>query len=311
MNILDRKKCLKLPISPTPDVKIGAKLPLLVSVPHGGYTIPLDLQPNVSLSYSDIFPDSDPYTRSIYSFKNEVMYYHDAVIARAIVDLNRREDDLPPHNRDGVIKSHTIFGKKIYRDGTQPDRQKIKELLERYYHPFHNRLQENLDDPNLLCGLDCHSMLEYPPGDDFKDDNPRPFICLSNNGDEFGEGEEGELTCSPYLLNLLADCLRHEFPDEAKNIVLNTPFKGGQISVAHSKELPWIQVELNRRAYLKNPWFDPATLTVDIKRLRELRQKFLLSFAAFCYEAGSMQFSIDYANLLSHNKTSSIPLSYS
>lgn len=312
MGVLDKKKCLKLPLSPTTRVENGSQLPLLISVPHGGYTVPLDIQPMVSLDYQDIFPDSDPYTRSIYSLQKEVMYHYDADIARAIVDLNRREDDLPPLNPDGVIKSQTILGKKIYKNGPLPEANTRKQLLDRYYHPYHQKLKENLDDPNLLCGLDCHSMLEYPPGEEKVHQNPRPFICLSNNGDEYGEGTgDDTLTCPPHLINLLADCLRQEFPEEADNIVLNTPFKGGHISLAHSQELPWIQVELNRRAYLKKPWFAPSTLTVERNRLQELRRKFLQSFSTFCFEAGSMQYPLNYAHLQSQNKGNEYPLEYS
>lgn len=310
MKVLNKNKCLKLPFTPVTAANNAIKLPLLISVPHGGYDIPLELEPYVSLNHLDIFPDSDPYTRSIYALKNDVLYYHDTNTARAIIDLNRSEDDLPPNNKDGVIKSHTIFGKQIYREGYQPDSSAINKLLQRYYYPYHNRLITDLEDPYLLCGLDCHSMLEHPPGDGNSCDKTRPFICLSNNGDEYGEGIADELTCPTYLIDLLANCLRREFPEEADNIVLNTPFKGGHISLAHSNETPWIQIELNRRAYLRRPWFNPSTMSVTKERLGELRNKFLQSFTAFCFEAGNMQYPQNYADLISHNKSDDPPFTY-
>lgn len=266
------------------------KLPLLISVPHGGYTIPLDLQPRISIDLHDIFPDSDPCTRQIYAFENEVYYYHDSDTARAVIDLNRTMDDLPPANPDGVIKSHTIMGKEVYRNGCQPDTLMIRKLLHKYYLPYHRKLTEYMEDTSLLCGLDCHSMLEFLPDIEPVKKNERPFICLGNCGDEGGEGDDSELTCHPDLIQLLADCLRSEFPEEAENIVLNTPFRGGHISRFHSKDLPWIQIELNRRAYLRKPWFDPETLRVEKDRLEYLRNKFLNAFIMFCDEASNMQY---------------------
>jgi len=256
---------------------------LLVSVPHGGYSIPLDILPRIDLEFKDIFPDSDPCTRTIYSFADEVLSFHESDIARAVIDLNRTDDDLPPLNADGVIKSHTVMGKKVYRSECAPNSRLVEELLERYYYPYHHNIALDLDDPGLLCGIDCHSMLEFPPGP--QETGTRPFICLSNGGDENGDGDDDELSCPAELLNLLADCLCRVFPEEADSILLNEPFKGGHVSRYHSRTLPWLQIELNRRAYLHPPWFDPATLRVDNGRLNTLRQKILEALTVFCDEA--------------------------
>lgn len=285
MTKLPKKHELKLKLTPNSGVEKAAKLPLLVSVPHGGYSVPFDVLPDILLDHHDIFPDSDPYTRQIYGFEEEVYSYIDTEVARAVIDLNRSETDLPPKNPDGVIKSHTIMDALVYREGFQPDSKKRAELLSRYYHPYHQRIHQEMNDPNLLCGIDCHTMLEYPPG---KRPDPalrRPFICLSNNGDSAGEGSDEQLTCSPEMILLLADCLQEEFPEEAESILLNTPFKGGYISRAHSNKLPWIQIELNRCAYLSPPWFDQDTLQVCRYRLAYLRFKFLRALANFCEEA--------------------------
>lgn len=253
----------------------------------------MEMIQSVCLNFQDIYPDSDPCTRTIYNFRNEALYYHDTDIARAVVDLNRKDDDRPPINPDGVIKSHTIMGEKVYLNS--PDRFVIEGLLERYYYPYHKKISENTMDPDLLCGFDCHSMLEFPPGFPPSLDNERPFICLSNNGDDKGESFGEDTTCSPELINLLADILRTIFPDEADNIILNTPFKGGHISRFHNDKTPWLQIELNRRAYLQPQWFDPITMQVAKGRLEFLRHKFLQAFIVFCEEVGSMQYSRNYS----------------
>ncbi len=275
------------------------KLPLLISVPHGGYSVPLDIVHRIALDFSDIFRDSDPCTRSIYSFRDEVCYYHDSDIARAIIDLNRAPDDLPPENPDGVVKSHTVMETPVYRQGHRPDSRLIRDLLERYYYPYHQQIAEDMADPALVCGLDCHSMLEYPPGTD-AGENERPFICLSNCGDENGSGEDLDISCPADLINLFADCLRSEFPEEADRIVLNNPFKGGHISQLHGRQIPWIQIELNRSAYLSRPWFDSESLQVKGKRLQYLRHKLFQAILSFCEEAGSMRYLPNQPRLQYH-----------
>jgi formiminoglutamase len=234
------------------------------------------------LSREDIFSDGDPLTRSIYDFRREAAHYVESTIARATVDLNRSPDDLPPKNPDGVVKSHTVTGKGIYRQDRIPGKKSLALLLRKYYQPYHNRLEIRSKQPRLFCGLDCHTMLDRAPATSKHPGEQRPFICLSNRGDRFGNRIKGQrLTCPPEMLRSLAVFLKEQFPSEANNISLNDPFLGGYIIRRHSRNLPWIQVELNRRAYLDKQWFDPEDLSVCRLRINELRKKMLAGIADF------------------------------
>ena len=62
-----------------------------------------------------------------------------ARIARAFVDLNRAEDDRPPANPDGVVKSATCFDRPIYSEPL--DDQTIERLLALYHRPYHEGLE--------------------------------------------------------------------------------------------------------------------------------------------------------------------------
>lgn len=275
-------------------------LPLLISVPHGGYSIPSDLRKISNLEFKDIFTDSDPYTRDIYSFQDETLYYHDTDIARAVIDCNRGPDDMPPDNPDGVIKSHTIEGKAVYMENSQPNCGLTRELLEKYYFPYHWAIDEDLKDSRLICAFDCHTMLEYAPVMYSDKAEQRPYICLSNYGDEKGNGPKNQLSCPPDLLHFFAECLRDQFPEEADEIVLNTPFKGGYISQNHSTHVPWIQIELNRRAYLSPPWFNKSTFAVDRRRIAHLRRRFLRAFTTFCNEVEKIDYLPDMSEVRYH-----------
>lgn len=261
---------------------MSVKLPIIVSVPHGGEIIAPEMSDITLLSRRDIFSDGDPLTREIYDFKNEVAYYFETNIARAAVDLNRSPDDLPPINRDGVIKSHTVTGKGVYRQNHLPSRDALRRLLKKYYTPYHQGLSRKSKKPYLFCGIDCHTMLDRAPVSSPEPGRQRPFICLSNRGDSQGNKVKSRrLTCSPEMLRSLARCLKKQFPKEAHDITLNDPFLGGHIVRSHSKNLPWIQIELNRRAYLSPDWYDPKNLEVCHKRIAFLRKKLLVAFRNF------------------------------
>lgn len=259
-----------------------SSLPVVISVPHGGEVVAPELIDRTLLTKEDIFSDGDPLTRQLYNFRSEVAFLCETPIARATIDLNRPPTSVPPENLDGVVKSHTTFGKRIYCNNRIPRRDTLNLLLSKYYTPFHQRLERCSRRSDIFCGLDCHTMLDQAPVISDEYGQKRPFICLSNNGDIMGEKVEGRrLTCSPELINSLAKYLQQEFPGKANNILLNEPFRGGHIVREHSKNLPWIQIELNRSAYLNQQWFDEKNLTVCQSRVKFIRDKLLSAIRGF------------------------------
>jgi N-formylglutamate deformylase len=263
-----------------------ARLPILISIPHGGDSIPSEVHDRVALTSRDVFLDTDTFTRQIYNLRERVTAVIENPIARAIVDVNRAPDDRPPANPDGVIKTRTALGKQVYKNEMFPEEKLINDLLSHYYYPYHRNLEVLTDQHELRLALDCHSMLPVSPP---TSDNPgrrRPLICLSNRGD--GQGRQtptqGPITCPPEWLQLLADAFLQVFDGNSDDrVVLNAPFLGGYISQAHSRSsgVPWIQVELNRNLYLKEPYFDPQTLEVSVRRLEELREMVLVALERF------------------------------
>jgi len=263
---------------------MAAKLPIIVSVPHGGEIIAPEMSDLTLLSLRDIFSDGDPLTREIYDFRNEIAFYFESTIARAIVDLNRSPDDLPPKSQDGVIKSHTVTGKGIYRKNRIPNKDTLCLLLKKYYIPYHEGLGKKSRKPYLFCGIDCHTMLDKAPIISPSFGIQRPFICLSNCGDHRGNSVKGRrLTCPPEMIRSLARFLKEQFPEEANSITLNDPFQGGYIVRRHSNNLPWVQIELNRRSYLSPKWYDPGNLEVCHHRIAHLRRGLLTAINNFVH----------------------------
>ena len=97
------------------------KAPILISIPHGGWRVPNEIQDRWALSPAEAFHDGDPLVARIYDFEDRVRHQIAMEYFRAAVDLNRAPDDAAPKNPDGVIKSHTCYDIPVYRNGELPD----------------------------------------------------------------------------------------------------------------------------------------------------------------------------------------------
>ncbi len=240
------------------------KLPILVSVPHGGTRIPSEIHAKHILTKRDIFWDSDGFTCQIYQASDLVFAYVETDIARAALDLNRAEDDLPPKNPDGIVKQKTCLGVSLYPNDALPSKEDTAILIEKYYRPYHSSLRRLTEQATLA--LDCHSMLSEGPAIGPDPGGKRPLFCLSNR--------DGQ-TCAPELLARVRTIFAQAFDLSENDVQLNAPFKGGYITRTYgANPCPWIQVEMSRDLYLAPQWFDEKTLQIDPSRLGELNQMF-------------------------------------
>ncbi len=260
------------------------KLPLLISVPHGGTEIPPELKNRCAISGEDILYDGDTFTREIYDLKNYVSGFVDTDIARAFIDLNRAPDDLPPTNPDGVVKTTTVDKKQIYTENIHDDARLVKNLLAKYYYPYHEKVSRQLSEEKIQLALDCHSMLPISPPIGQDPGKPRPLICLSNGGDTYGRPtrKRPEITCSPKTIQWMAQCFRKIFEIENGEVQINMPFLGGYIIQSHQeKNAEWIQVEINKNFYLHSTDFDSENLVRVREKIAEIKTKLLDVFDLF------------------------------
>jgi N-formylglutamate amidohydrolase len=169
----------------------------------------------------------------IYDLESEVAAFVTTDVARAIIDLNRAEDE---RRKDGVVKTHTCWDVPVY--DPFPPEQIIKALLKNYYHPYHARLRE-LATTGVKLGIDCHTMAAKGPPVSPDPGVERPWICLSN----------ADGTCPQEWMESIKNSFEAEF---GNNVSVNYPFRGGYITRTHAAELPWIQLELSRAPFLPN-----------------------------------------------------------
>jgi N-formylglutamate amidohydrolase len=210
------------------------RLPLLISVPHAGLSIPPEVAHLNRLTPQEIAEDGDQGAQEIYAIlETEVAQFVTTEIARAFVDLNRAEDDM---SKDGVVKTYTCWDIRIYDEPLKPEL--IQRLLQRYYRPHHRRLSA-LARLDLVLGVDCHTMAAHGPPVGPDPGAVRPQICLGN----------ADGTCAAEWMEGLRTCFQAHFPGR---VTVNAPFAGGYITRRHGQEMPWVQLELSRGPFADN-----------------------------------------------------------
>ena len=243
------------------------RLPVAISIPHGGTAIPAELDGRLCISPCDILHDADPFAVQLYDLGDRVSRVIKTETARTFVDLNRSLHDLPPDHPDGMIKTSTFHGRPIYLEGMEPDEGVQRRLMELYYMPYHRAIQRSMMELDLQLCLDCHTMEAIAPKiSPDATGKKRPAFCLSN--------KDGR-TSSSEMIELLASCMAESYGIDSTQISINNPFHGGHITTTYGNNpVPWIQVEMNRNLYLTEPWFDAESLFMDHTRLQDLNKQF-------------------------------------
>ena len=241
-------------------------LPFIISIPHGGTDIPEELRTRTSLTREDILEDGDAFTQDIFDLGSNCpvvkMKY-----GRAFLDLNREPGTVPPNHPDGIIKEKTCYLKQVYHPGKNPDPQLIETLVNRYYNPYYEKINEIVHSGDVVFGFDCHSMAVVAPPISSDAGTRRPMINLGNS--------DGR-SCDTQTVHMLAEWFRDHYDLSEGDVTINNPFKGGRITRIFGKNpIPWVQVEISRTLYLREPWFDPETWQIEQKRLEYLRNQFL------------------------------------
>ena len=207
------------------------KLPLLISVPHTGRSVPDEVRDFLRLTDDQIISDSDWGADQIYWPLEELAAsLLTTEVARAVVDLNRAPDDI---GKDGAVKTHTFSGHPIWKEPLSLPM--IRELLDKYHEPYHRSLTESSD--GLILGVDCHTMSSVGPPFGPDPGQPRSKVCLSN--------QDG-LTCPDEWLDWLADSFRGRLNGD---VAINEPFKGGYIVRSQYRNIPWFQIEISREKF--------------------------------------------------------------
>jgi N-formylglutamate deformylase len=246
--------------------------PLLVSMPHVGTYLPPELAARMT-DAALVLADTDWHVDRLYDFLDGLGA---SVLcpthSRYVVDLNRPPDGAnlyPGQDTTALVPTDTFAREPIYRPGDAPDEREVGERVARYWRPYHDALQGELEripaahDYALLW--DAHSIAS---------ELPRFF---SGRLPDLNFGTASGASCAPAIeAAVFAEARRAA----GYSAVLNGRFKGGYITRAYgnpARRVHAMQLELSQRTYMNEP--PPFEFREDLAgELRPVLQRLLESF---------------------------------
>lgn len=255
------------------------KLPILLSVPHGGVKVPSFLVDRINLTPVELLIDSDTRTKEVFGFSEFVECYVDTDIARCVVDVNR---EFKPDTKS-VFKELSQNSKKIWKQDGLNNKERERLLCE-YYYPYHMEITKILNSSNIKLAIDAHAMIPQKRLREQEDRVKRPLFCISNRGSKDPRFPDNNITAPFSLMKKLKKNLEEEFSDmllfDTEDVVkINDPFRGGYTTAYHGKDpkIPFIQIEINRALYLPPEFSISLTESkLEKERIRVIREKLLL-----------------------------------
>ncbi len=249
-------------------------VPLLVTIPHSGEEVPLEVHWLQNLKEEVLMCDVDRYVDRLYgpTLKSLDIPHVVARWHRYVVDLNRFPDDVDADsvvghpNPSGKFSKglHWVFTTKGTRLMPTPIPKEFHDvLLRKYYDSFHVEIVNQckvLGKP--LFHIDAHSMpsvgtkMHPDPGE------TRAEVVIS---DLHGK------SCAPQFRDLVVE----GYEKAGLRVRLNWPYVGGRITERYGqpeKGHHTIQVELNRSLYM-----DETSLKLVDKKAANLKEKLKLA----------------------------------
>jgi len=228
------------------------ELPIVVDLPHSGEIVPTDIQ--ATIKPDSLLTNVDWFLQDLYDFipQNGVTTLEND-IHRYMADPNR---DVNWTNLDGdyrheVVYSRTTFDKPIYK--TDLTQSEIQQRIERFYQPYHAKLQQLIDHKlekfEKIYLLDLHSFAVYP-----HEDISTADVVLGNKFDTTSDIQYREF-------------LTNQFEQKGYTVSNNHPFAGGYITPHYGKNprVEAIQIELAYHMYIENRYFGEEELNgVDV-----------------------------------------------
>jgi N-formylglutamate deformylase len=252
--------------------------PLIVSMPHTGTYIPEWLAPRLSAA-ARALPDTDWHLDRLYDFLGELgASVLVATHSRYVVDLNRPPDNAnlyPGQDTTGVVPLDTFHREPLYLPGFPPSDEEVRQRIETYWQPYHQRLQQALAETKAKHGYallwDAHSIFS---------ELPRFF---KGKLTDFNLGTTDGKSCAPGTGEALAKAV------EGYSVVLNGRFKGGYITRRYgdpANGVHAVQLELSEATYMDER--PPYGLREKLARqLRPQRRTLLELFLLMAGKGGS------------------------
>jgi N-formylglutamate deformylase len=222
--------------------------PLLVSVPHAGTYLPVELRARMTAEALAL-PDTDWHVDRLYDFLDGLgASVIAATHSRYVIDLNRPPDNAnlyPGQDTTGLVPVDTVGRADIYLPGETPSEREVNARRERYWQPYHDALAGELERLRAGHGYallwDAHSIPSVVPR---FFDGRLPDFNVGTNG---GASSAPALEAAVYAAATAA---------AGYSAALNGRFKGGYITRHYGRpaeRVHAIQLELSQRTYMDEP----------------------------------------------------------
>lgn len=224
------------------------RLPLLISMPHNGQQIPVDIAATMQ-PHASAVPDTDWFLDQLYDFAGELgASTINPVYSRYVIDLNRPPDGAVLYagaNNTELCPTSGFDERPLYLPGKTPDEAEIARRIERYWRPYHQALNAELQRLKAQFGyallFDAHSI---------KSQVPRFF---DGRLPDINFGTADGKSAAPVLEQAIM-----AVPTESFSRVLNGRFKGGYITRHYGQPMQHIhalQLELSQITYMDEDTF--------------------------------------------------------
>ena len=214
-------------------------------MPHCGTVLPPSIAEKMTdLSLTTV--DTDWHVEKLYAFAAELGA---SVIqprpSRYVIDLNRPPDNAelyPGAAGTDLCPTCSFSGEPIYQQGMEPGSDEIADRMQRYWQPYHRKLQSELARLRQQYGtavlFDAHSICSLVPR------------LFQGRLPDLNIGTADGSSCTPAMLAVVESVLNAQ---NDYSCVTNQRFKGGYITRAYGKpaeNIHAIQLEIAQRTYM-------------------------------------------------------------
>lgn len=218
--------------------------PLLVSMPHVGTGLPVDLAERLTPA-ARVLADTDWHLPLVYDFVRALGgSLLVATQSRYLIDLNRPPDGsslYPGMATTGLAPTETFRGEPLYR-GEPPDAAEIAARREQWWRPYHDALDAELArlrerHPRVVL-WDAHSIASVLPR------------FFEGRLPDLNFGTADGVSCDPALVDAVLAPVRAQ---HAYTWVLNGRYKGGHITRRYGRPATGvhaIQLEMVQAIYM-------------------------------------------------------------
>jgi N-formylglutamate deformylase len=225
--------------------------PLLISLPHDGSFIPVDIAERMHPA-AQRSPDTDWHVGRLYEPLARALGASvlKPLASRYVIDLNRPVDGhaLYPGQRETSLVSTVGFdGEPLYRDGHEPDQDEVQRRINEYWRPYHEALAQELARLHAEHGRvvlwEGHSIRSHVP------------MLFDGRLPDFNLGTAAGASCELALQQRLQTCLEAQ---TRFSVAVNGRFKGGYITRqygAPTTGVQAVQLELAQLNYMDETSF--------------------------------------------------------